>query len=264
MDVAENRFRWLVTQRGFRYWDETQLEEKLVKVTTRPDFYVETPFGDILAEVECFTEPGPIDRRGGMCGAVDPDELLDRPRGLIKHAARQLRPYSDLNLPCLVVLDNWRGFAINLGYPWLTQVFGTFEFRGRYVPESGTLGPLKLRHGGGRRLKEGQHTYVSAVAVNINTVNYLDDDVCQERRMRVRIIHNPFADCPFPMDILGRRRRALRLHGRRLGCSMTDESGKRKEPSSDHCRAGPKQGKRVGIEKHDHPPPNCVWEARFV
>ena len=50
-------------------------------------------------------------------------------------------------------------------------------------------------------MKQGQHTYVSAVAVNISTVNYLDDDMSEERPMPVRVLHNPFADCAFPKEI---------------------------------------------------------------
>ena len=122
MDTAEKRFSWLLKQRGYQFWTEDQLEQNIVVKGTRPDFYVETPVGNVLAEVESFVEPGPIERRNFSMGAVDPKEFADRIRGLVKHAAKQLSPYEDLGIPCLVILDNWRGIRIPLDYGFLSLI----------------------------------------------------------------------------------------------------------------------------------------------
>lgn len=202
MDVAEQRFCWLLNQRGYKFWSEDQLEQKIRVEGTRPDFFVETPSGNLLVEVKAISKPGPVERRQSKVGTVNPKEFLDRLRGPVKLAAKQLSPYKDRNIPCLAVLDNWHQVLIPTNVVALIQIFGTLEFRGKVDLESGSVvGPMQLFHGKDRRLTESQHTYISAVAVNMAKVRYLDDDMQAERPMRLRVVHNPYAVCPMPIDI---------------------------------------------------------------
>lgn len=201
MDIAEQRFSWLLKQRGYNFWTEDQLEQKIKVKGRRQDFFVETPWGNLLVEVKSINKPGPIERRQSKIDTVDPKEFLGRLKKPVWHAAKQLSSYKDLNIPCLVVLDNWRQIKIPMGFVELIQLFGTFEFRGVFDPNSGSIGQIRLYHGKDRRLTNSQHTYISAVAVNESKVRFVDDEMKSERPMRLKIVHNPFAQCPMPIDI---------------------------------------------------------------
>lgn len=198
MDEAETRFSWLLAQRRYRFWHEGELDRRIKTASTRPDFFAETPYGNLLAEVESFREPGPIEKNPSRIASISPKALHDRLRGAVKHGAKQLRPYQGRSIPCLVVLDNWRQIQIPTDATHLIQIFGELEYRGEVDPESAIVGPFRLFHGKGRRLKEGQHTYISAVAVNIAKERYLDDDMTLERPMRLTIVHNPHTHCHLP------------------------------------------------------------------
>lgn len=202
MNIAEQRFCWLLKQRGYKFWTEDQLAQKIKIVTTRPDFFVETKNGNILVEIEAIEKPGPKERQKNIIGTVAVEELLGRLKGPIKKAAKQLSPYKNLGMPCMVILDNWRQIRIRTNIDYLTQIFGVFEFRALFDSQNGSLvGPLKLYHGNDQRLRRDKCTYISAVAVNIAKERYLDDDMKSERPMRLKIVHNPFALNPIPMNI---------------------------------------------------------------
>jgi hypothetical protein len=206
MDVAEKRFAWLLKQRGFLYWPESKLENKIEVKGKRPDFFVDTKIIDIMVEVESLREPGPLDVRKNKIGNCSPEEFFERLRGPVKHAAKQLKPYKDLRIPCLVVLDNWRRLKIPTGIIELVQIFGTIKVQGEIDDERGMISQTQFCRGKeGRRLKEDQHTYVSAVAVIIPKVRFdaIDcaDDMTDERPMKLLIAHNPFTVCPLPFEV---------------------------------------------------------------
>jgi hypothetical protein len=204
--VSEERFVWLLNQRGYTFTREDKVETKIKKlaVTTRPDFYVETPRNDaFLIEVESFEKPGPLQGMATRVMFSDPELAFKRIRKAVMHAAAQLRPYQGLNLPMLVVLDNWRRVGIPSNILDLRNaLFGTLEVRQHFDPVSGKImGCPKWHHGRGQQLNETLATYVSAVAWNLPRTRYYDDPMTEERPMYLRIVHNPFASVPFPIDI---------------------------------------------------------------
>jgi hypothetical protein len=198
-DVAERRFTWLARQRGCTYVREDKLEAVITLRGTRPDFYVRSHAGPFLAEVKAFEKPGPldtIDRIGSRSMAV----MLKPISAAIDEARRQLRPYRDGRLPMIVVLDPWRQRGIDLSNEVLIQVFGELSF---VVPvaRDGPRGEVSLAHGGGRTIGEDAGTYISAVVVNIARRRDSIDDFTEERPMRARVVHNPFASVPLPTSI---------------------------------------------------------------
>lgn len=203
MDVAERRFAWLLRQRGYSFWSEDQLEKKITVCQTRPDFYVETPrSGAFLVEVESFVKPGPLARARRGAISLDAEPIFARIRLAVKHATDQLRPYKTLHVPMLVVLDNWRRVGIPSNIVDLRNaLFGTLEVR---VPV-GPAGPERRRarwhHGKGQRLNDRQGRFISAVAWNLPKRRAVDDPMIEERPMYVRMVHNPYALVPFPIEI---------------------------------------------------------------
>jgi hypothetical protein len=205
LDTAEKRFSWLVRQRGYRFWYEDRLEEKIEVRGRRPDFYVETPFGDFLAEIESFKAPGPYEQMRNRVGVISSKAVPNRMRTAVRHAAAQLKPYADLAIPLVVVLDNWRQVGILLKPIQLVQVFGNVVFRAPVLDGGSRLGEVHKFHDGNRCLTDQHRTYVSAVAVNIPSERYNDvdapDDMSRERPMNLRVLHNPYATCPLPVRI---------------------------------------------------------------
>lgn len=202
MDVAETRFGWLLHQRRYAFTPEAELQRKIELRGTRPDFYVETPLGDLLVEVESFEEETFL-RRVELGGfqSLNPEPLFRRLRTAVKHAKGQLKPYTPLGMPMLIVLDDWRRVGIpNNTYELCNALFGTIEGRLPLAPIDGdrSYGP-RLHHGGGQVLNAQAGLYVSAVAWNIASVRYGDaDPMTEERPMYLRIVHNPFASVPLP------------------------------------------------------------------
>lgn len=203
--VSLRRFGWLLKQRGYQYWPENRLEEKIRLRGKRPDFYVEDHRGTaFLVEIESFIKAGPLRSTSSSptVMASDPEEAYKRIRIAVKHASEQLRPYRTLKIPLLVVLDNWRqvGLPSNI-LDLRNAMFGTLEVRQQFDSNCGVLGPPKWHPGKGQRLNRFQGTYVSAVAWNLPKTRDPDDPMTHERTMYVRMIHNPYSVIPFPIPI---------------------------------------------------------------
>jgi len=197
---ANRRFAWLLEQRGFDYWTEDELDSKIPVMGTRPDFYVETlRSGPFLVEVESFEQRSVFP----SVGQFDPEISIKRMRTSVRHAARQLKPYAFLEIPMLVVLDNWRlvGIPSNVGF--LRQaLFGKLEFRLRLDVDKGILvGEPKLHHGIGQTLHAERKNYISAVAWNMPKQAYLYADPQEGQQMRLRVVHNDFAQRKLPIDL---------------------------------------------------------------
>lgn len=205
MDRAERRFAWLLKQRGYDFWREDQLEQKIEVLEKQPDFYVETPRrGPFLAEVESFESPGPLSStsRGGT--VVDAQRIFRRIRTAVQNAAAQLRPYRILNIPMLIVLDNWRLVGIPSNIVDLRNaLFGTLEFRMPVDLDSGRaiMSEAHWHHGKGQFFNSREKLYISAVAWNLPKIRTVDDPMTEERPMYLRLVHNPYAQVPFPIEI---------------------------------------------------------------
>jgi hypothetical protein len=202
MEVSNQRFAWLLTQRKYRFWGEDQLEDKIktVQITKRPDFYVEASAkGDFIAEIKSFKQQGPFKGIQTKVISSDPEPIFKRIRTAVKEAADQLRPYETLNIPMIVVLDDWQKVGIWSNVLDLRNaLFGTLSVRKPVYP-SGS--PGRWHHGKGQQLNENLGNYISAVAWNLPKNQYPDDPIAEERTMYLRMVHNPFANILFPIDL---------------------------------------------------------------
>jgi hypothetical protein len=170
------RFTWLLNQRAYRFWPEDKLDEVISVRRKKPDFYVRTASGDLLVEVESFVERL---SRPAQAMAVNPEREWRRIQGAVRHGAQQLGDYKDLNLPMMVVVDNWRrvGVPTDVGTLW-----------GALFTAQGQSQPL---------LNSKNKRYVSAVAWNLPKARTLDDTMTNERPMYLVVLHNPYADISF-------------------------------------------------------------------
>ena len=199
VDLGKERFAWLLRQRGIPFWDEDSLESRIkIREGKRPDFYAEPQRQPpILVEVEG------LQAIRSRFLAVDPVQNLKRLRGPVELAAKQLRPYRVLGIPMIVVVDNARRVGVSLATIDLTQLLGVTEIRVPIDPTTGAkAGRARLHHGHGQMLTPTRRQYVSAVAVNLpkRGFEYIDR-LEQERPMRVRVLHNPYAQVPLPLSV---------------------------------------------------------------
>lgn len=201
-DFSEIRFEWLMEQRGFPFWTEDKLEEVLEVKGKRPDFAFQAAAGVlILAEIKSFT-PSARQLPRGRIGAVSMEALMTAPKLAVRHAAKQLRPYKDLRIPLVVVLDNWRQLGVVLDWPVLIQLLGEATVRMLVERDTGTAKDVHWAPGGGQVLHPEQKTYVSAVLVNLRTSPaYTEKNRDRECQMRVRVLYNPFAAVELPTDV---------------------------------------------------------------
>lgn len=199
VDLGKERFAWLLRQRGIPFWDEDSLESRIkIREEKRPDFYAE-PQGQppILVEVEG------LHAIRSPTLAVDPVQNWKRLRGPVELGARQLKPYRVLGIPMIVAVDNARRVGVSLAKIDLIQLLGVTEIR---VPVNlttgGRAGRARLHHGRGQILSGTRRQYISAVAVNLpkRGFEYIDR-LEQERPMRLRILHNPYAQVPLPLSV---------------------------------------------------------------
>lgn len=211
-DVAEHRFSWLLRQRGCTYVREDQLEQVMMVRGPRPDFYVRSPSGPFLAEVKAFRQLGPIDRRSGRVFATGIQELLKPISSSVDEARRQLRAYRELEIPTVIVLDNWRQIGIDLDDVILVQLFGEIEFIVQVSTDGGPAGETQLAYGRGRTRGDDKGTCVSAILVTEPLERQLRDDFTDERPMRARVLHNPHAAVPLARSIFDQPEDDQRAH----------------------------------------------------
>ncbi|MEE8076841.1 MAG: hypothetical protein V3T60_14595 [Candidatus Binatia bacterium] len=204
MNLGEQRFAWLLTQRHIPFCTETNLEDCIQVRCRRPDFCAQpAEFPPILAEVKEFKKPGPLRKITARVWFAGPELFLRRLRGPVEAAAEQLEPYRADGIPMIVVLDNARRVGIPLGAIDLVQLLGAPEYVVPINVETGARpDPGHLHFGSGQVLTPNRRQYVSAVAVNLPKGGHqYVEPVEQERPMRLRILHNPYASVPLPSDV---------------------------------------------------------------
>ncbi len=204
INLGEERFAWLLRQRGIPFWDEANLEQRIEVKTKRPDFYAEprdsSPF---FAEIKELQKVGPLRRVTARAWFPDPYQNLNRLRKPVEIASKQLKPYEKLSIAMLVVFDNARRVGVTLDSIDLLQLLGMSEYRVRVNVTTGEkVGPAKLHSGSKQVLTPDRRRYVSAIAVNLpkHGHQYVEPTE-RERPMRLRILHNPYASVPFPLGI---------------------------------------------------------------
>jgi hypothetical protein len=205
-DFAEVRFAWLLRQRGIRSYDERNLPKHFGARRTKPDFYAVSPGClPFLAEVESFREPGPLRKATARVYATSPDQMLRRLRTAVQHALNQLKPYRDLGIPMIAVLDGWRRSGVALDRTELKNLLGTQEIRFHVSLLTGQrVGPLSVR--GSEEsfhvLRAQNAGHLSGVAVNLPKQGHqYTTPWNKERIMRLRVLHNPYAQVPLPLDL---------------------------------------------------------------
>lgn len=205
-DVGALRFEWLLRQRDFEFVGEQRLEERIeIRDGKRPDFFVWRDGTEFLVEVESFRAPGPL---AGLRGVrtVSSKRLIKPIGNAIQHARTQLRPYTELRIPLVIVLDDHRRVGIDLSASVLLHLFGELRFvvpigAGRdheWSMEHGRDGVFRTGHGGDR----GHKRYISAIAVlTPNPASAHIEPVDRERPMRLKVMHNPDALVPLPRSL---------------------------------------------------------------
>ena len=208
-EISNRRCRWLLRQRGFRFWQETEIGTVLPLRATNPDFVAETPMGlRFFLELKSFEKDTILDRmdpsiRTFSLGHMTIQRRVNR---LVRDAAEQLLPYADAGLPMVVGLDNYRQKGVGLDKHSLRSLFG--ELVVQIETDSTTGAPLSeawVHRDDGSPLAGGRNRHVSAILVVIPTERFAtldkDDDFAVERKMKVRIHHNPDALVPLPTNI---------------------------------------------------------------
>ncbi len=203
-NLGEQRFARLLRQRGIPFCDETNLERCIEVKRKRPDFYAEPrDFPPFFAEIKELQEVGPLRRVMVGVWAPDPYQNLKRLREPAESAAKQLKPYEKLRIPMLVVFDNARQVGVSLGSIDLIQLLGMSEYRVLMNVATGEqVGSATLHSGSKQVLTPDRRRYISAIAVNLPKHGHqYVEPVEQERHMRLRVLHNPYASVPLPLAI---------------------------------------------------------------
>ena len=203
-DLGKERFAWLLRQRNIPFVDETKLKSRITVQGTNPDFLGE-PRGlpRFIAEVESLRAPGPLRKISSRSFVLNPNQILRRLRGPVKHAAKQLKPYATINIPMIVVLDNARRVGVPLSPIELIQLLGEIEYRVPVNLATGQpAGPTTKHHGSGQVLTPTQKRYISAIAVNRPKQGHqYVEPIEKERPMCLLILHNPYALVRLPRKI---------------------------------------------------------------
>jgi hypothetical protein len=208
-EVSNRRCRWLLSQRGFRYWCEAEMADVLSLKGTNPDFLVETaaPIRFFL-ELKSFEQDTLLDRIDPSVRtfSIDIMSLQKRANRLVRDAAEQLLPYAGTGFPMVIMLDNYRQKGISLDHHTLGGLFGELVVQMRMDASSGrSLGEDWVRVDDGSPLAGGRYGHVSAVAALVAAERFDTfekvDDFSVERKMKVRVLYNPNAIVPFPSDV---------------------------------------------------------------
>jgi len=177
INLGEGRFAWLLRQRGIPFWDEANLEQRIEVKAKRPDFYAEPrDFPPFFAEIKELQEVGPLRRVMVGVWAPDPYQNLKR-----------LREPAE----------------VSLGSIDLIQLLGMSEYRVLMNVATGEqVGSATLHSGSKQVLTPDRRRYISAIAVNLPKHGHqYVEPVEQERLMRLRVLHNPYASVPLPLAI---------------------------------------------------------------
>jgi len=206
-EISIRRCSWLLKQRGFRYWRETEMGQVLPLQETNPDFLVETLAGvRFLMELKSFEKDTILRTIQARTFSLGHMTLQKRANRLVRDAAEQLLPYAATNLPMVIALDNYRQVGISLDKHTLSSLFGELEALITIDLETG--GAVRrgwTREDDGSPLAGGRNQHVSAVLVlepleRFDTIE-TEDDFSVERGMRVRIVYNEEAVVPLPKDV---------------------------------------------------------------
>src|SRR3990172_4869582 len=127
-EISIRRCNWLLKQRGFRSWRETEMGQVLPLQETNPDFLVETAAGiRFLMELKSFEKDTILRTIQARTFSLGHMTLQKRANRLVRDAAEQLLPYAGTNLPMVIALDNYRQVGISLDKHTLSSLFGELE-----------------------------------------------------------------------------------------------------------------------------------------
>lgn len=204
--LGEKRFAWLLRQRGIPAAADDDLWPWIPNRRKKPDFLI-MPSGShkILAEVEDLQQPGLLRRATARVYATGPRHSLQSLRSPLARASKQLKPYQDLKIPMLVIIDNAARTGTLLGPEDMVSLVGAPEVHRHVCVAKGEwVGPARIQGAPDsfHILTPNRNPYISAVAVNIPKAGYqYIEPPDQERPMRLRVLHNPYAKIPLPLNV---------------------------------------------------------------
>ena len=203
--ISLRRFEWRIRQRGYHYeYEEDIFKNKIIpKCNKTPDFYVQSIDNlAFLVEVESFEKKTVLHTKKSHVMSLSHMVLQKRINRAVRNAADQLKPYADLGLSLVIVLDNHRQVGLSLEYRELVSLFGEqyFTFKIDSVTGNQVDQPVFEHQDDGSPFASGERSYISAVLVNEPGCRFdnfkTEDDFTIERPMRARIIHHPGAAIP--------------------------------------------------------------------
>jgi hypothetical protein len=210
-EVSIRRCVWLLTQRGFAFRREADIGQVLSLRVSNPDFLVEAGNGlRFLLELKSVGEQDTLLDRidpSVTVFSIDAMSLQKRANRLVRDAAKQLEPYASEALPMVVMLDNYRQKGISLDKHTLRALFGEQVVTIPMDPTTGSVvGDAEWIHEDDNSpLAAGRNAHVSAVAVLIPVQRFdtweKADNFIVERKMKVRLLHNPYARVPLPTSV---------------------------------------------------------------
>lgn len=205
--ISLRRLEWLLSQRGYRYWKESEISQVLPLRTTIPDFLVEWSAGKMfLLEAKAFERETVLHRATSRVLSLGHMTLQKRINRLVADAAAQTSRYDDYGLPIVVALDNWRQVGLPIGTHGLRSLLGERQIVQTVNIASGEVLETGVEHVEDHSpLHGGRNSHVSAVFELIATTRFdtLDsvDSFLVERPMKVRILRNPFAAHPLSREV---------------------------------------------------------------
>lgn len=195
-NLSETRLEWLLKQRGFSFVDEDNLEKKICVKSKRPDYFAWRDNISVLIEVKEFKAAGPLDN-DYRCGVVAVNEIIKRFARPLEEAAKQLKPYKKLGFAHIVVFDNHHRVGVPTSPMEVIQVFGIIQWRILFDRNVGKAEDQGWIHGPKQLISPNQKRYISAIAINLPKAGYAHDEPPNiERPMRMKIVHNPYAEYP--------------------------------------------------------------------
>jgi hypothetical protein len=170
VDSRENAGEALFKRYLYRWgYDDFKYHTDWLNPPKKPDFLINTPYGEVVVEVESFTTWGLFENaKPGMALSRSLKQGLAPVRRAISHAAEQLKGIE--GRPLIVVLANPLNRPIPLEQPMIVSaMYGDLEYA--FPAESDEPGYWRPGRNGrlhlvdDRGVARGNHDYVSAVAV---------------------------------------------------------------------------------------------------
>ena len=126
-----------------------------------------------LIEIESFESPGPLDKMMNNIGPIDGKKLSNPIKNKLRHAKAQLKPYCELDIPRVILVDNLNRVGVDLFNCFFSAFF----------------------HDAHRR------EYISAISIFCYSRSFDES----EQGFFLRVFHNPYARDKLCGDVFGNK-----------------------------------------------------------